>query len=72
MVKCYIGGSMRHDSVDINKVSPLMQKYLEVKNENPDIIIMVDKGERMFYYHYEHSFPVRFITWKGHLWKTIT
>ena len=22
---------------------------------------MVDKGERMFYYHYEHSFPVRFI-----------
>lgn len=38
----------------------------------PDIIIVVDKGERMFYYHYEHSFPVRFITWKGHLWKIIT
>ncbi len=48
--------------------------YLQSKIPDiiPDIIIMVDKGEQMFYYHYEHSFPVRFITWKGHLWKTIT
>ena len=36
---------MRHDSVDINKVSPMMQKYLEVKNENPDIIIMYRLGD---------------------------
>ena len=36
---------MRHDSVNINDVSPMMQKYLEVKNENPDIIIMYRLGD---------------------------
>ena len=36
---------MRHDSININDVSPMMQKYLEVKNENPDIIIMYRLGD---------------------------
>jgi len=36
---------VRHDSVDITKVSPMMQKYLEVKSQNKDIIIMYRLGD---------------------------
>lgn len=36
---------MRHDSIDIKDVSPMMQEYLKVKCENPDIIIMYRLGD---------------------------
>ena len=36
---------MKLSEVDINKVSPMMRQYIEVKNANPDVIIMFRVGD---------------------------
>jgi len=36
---------MLRSEVDINKVSPMMRQYLEIKNQNPDIIILFRLGD---------------------------
>ncbi len=36
---------MKHSDVDINMVTPMMRQYLEIKNENPDIIIFFRLGD---------------------------
>ncbi len=36
---------MKRNEVDINKVSPMMRQYIEVKDANPDIIVMFRIGD---------------------------
>jgi DNA mismatch repair protein MutS len=36
---------MKRSEVDINKVSPMMRQYIEIKDTNPDIIIMFRIGD---------------------------
>ncbi len=36
---------MKISEVDINKVSPMMKQYMEIKKDNPDIIIMFRLGD---------------------------
>lgn len=36
---------MKRSEVDINKVTPMMRQYLEIKEENPDIIIFFRLGD---------------------------
>ena len=36
---------MKISDVDINKVSPMMRQYMEIKQNNPDIIIMFRLGD---------------------------
>lgn len=36
---------MERKDVDINKVTPMMRQYLEIKNENEDIIIFFRLGD---------------------------
>ena len=36
---------MKLNEVDINKVSPMMKQYMEIKKNNPDIIIMFRLGD---------------------------
>ena len=36
---------MKIADVDINKVSPMMRQYMEIKQNNPDIIIMFRLGD---------------------------
>lgn len=36
---------MKHSEVDINKVTPMMRQYLEIKDANPDIIIFFRLGD---------------------------
>ncbi len=36
---------MNHSEVDINKVSPGMRQYMEIKNANPDVIVMFRLGD---------------------------
>ena len=36
---------MRRQDVDINKVTPMMKQYLEIKNKNEDIIIFFRLGD---------------------------
>jgi DNA mismatch repair protein MutS len=36
---------MKRNEVDINKVSPMMRQYIEVKDSNPDIIVMFRIGD---------------------------
>ncbi len=36
---------MKRSDVDLNKVTPMMRQYLEVKNENPDIILFFRLGD---------------------------
>ena len=36
---------MKISYVDINKVTPMMQQYIEIKNNNPDVIIFFRLGD---------------------------
>ncbi len=36
---------MKRSDVDINKVTPMMRQYLEIKNQNPDIILFFRLGD---------------------------
>ena len=36
---------MKISDVDINKVTPMMQQYIEIKNNNPDVIIFFRLGD---------------------------
>lgn len=36
---------MKISEVDINKVTPMMQQYIEIKNSNPDVIIFFRLGD---------------------------
>ena len=36
---------MKISEVDLNKVTPMMQQYIEIKKENPDIIIFFRLGD---------------------------
>ena len=36
---------MNRSEVDINKVSPGMRQYMEIKNANPDVIVMFRLGD---------------------------
>jgi len=36
---------MKRSEVDIEKVTPMMRQYLEIKNENPDVIIFFRLGD---------------------------
>ena len=36
---------MKRSEVDINKVTPMMKQYLEIKNANPDIVIFFRLGD---------------------------
>ena len=36
---------MKIADVDIEKVSPMMRQYMEIKKNNPDIIIMFRLGD---------------------------
>ncbi len=40
-----IGGFMNRKDVDCNKVTPMMRQYLEIKNENEDIILFFRLGD---------------------------
>ena len=36
---------MKRDEVDRSKITPMMQQYLEIKDANPDIIILFRLGD---------------------------
>ena len=39
------GGFMKIDNVDLDKLSPMMRQYVEIKNENKDVIILFRLGD---------------------------
>ena len=39
------GGIMKLDEIDINKLSPMMRQYVEIKKQNKDVIIMFRLGD---------------------------
>lgn len=43
--KIEIGGRMKRSEVDINKVTPMMRQYLEIKEKNEDIILFFRLGD---------------------------
>ncbi len=43
--KIYTGDQVKRSEVDIDKVTPMMKQYLEIKDENPDIIIFFRLGD---------------------------
>ena len=36
---------MKRSDVDLNKVTPMMKQYLEVKEANPDVILFFRLGD---------------------------
>ncbi len=43
--KIEVGGRMKRSEVDINKVTPMMRQYLEIKEKNEDIILFFRLGD---------------------------
>lgn len=41
----YEGGRMKRNEVDMNKVTPAMRQYIELKNQNEDVIIFFRLGD---------------------------